>query len=66
MPRHYNETGNMPNNSKSNRSNKLSDTDSGSMGSNKGATGGLVKSDEMRSDVTSKPSSKNPYPDGMA
>ena len=32
--------GNMPNNSKKNRSANLSDTDSGSMGSNHGKTGG--------------------------
>ena len=66
MPKHYDETGNMPNNSKSNRSGKLSDTDSGSKGSNKGATGGLTKSNEMRSDVTKTPNTKNMYPDGLA
>ena len=55
--------GRMPNESKSG---KYSDTDSGSMGSNHGATGGLKKSNEMRADVVKKPSTKNPYPDGMA
>ncbi len=66
MPRHYDETGNMPNNSKSNRSGKLSDTDSGSMGSNKGATGGLSKKSDMRADVVKTPNTKNMYPNGLA
>ncbi len=35
-------------------------------GSNKGASTGLKKSDEMRADVTASPSNKNPYPDGLA
>lgn len=39
---------------------------SGSMGSNKGASTGLKKSNEMRSDVTKAPSNKNPYPNGLA
>ncbi len=57
--------GNMPNNSKKG-STKYSDTDSGSMGSNKGASTGLKKSSEMRADVTKQPSNKNPYPNGLA
>lgn len=47
-------------------STKHSDTDSGSMGSNHGATGGLKKSDSMRADVVAKPSTPNPYPNGLA
>ena len=54
----------MPNSGKSGT--KHSDTDSGSMGSNKGASTGLKKSDEMRADVTKQPSNKNPYPNGLA
>ncbi len=57
--------GGMPNNSKKG-STKYSDTDSGSMGSNKGASTGLKKSSEMRADVTKQPSNKNPYPNGLA
>ncbi len=36
------------------------------MGTNKGASTGLKKSDEMRADVTAQPSNKNPYPNGLA
>ena len=43
-----------------------SDTDSGSGGSNHGASTGLMKSNEMRADVTNQVSNDNPYPDGMA
>lgn len=35
-------------------------------GTNSGACSGPKMSDEMRSDVTKAPSSKNPYPKGMA
>lgn len=58
--------GNMPNNSKKNRSGTLSDTDSGAGGSNKGASTGLKKSNEMRADVTKQPSNKNQFPNGLA
>ena len=54
----------LPNKSKG--SGKYSDTDSGSMGSNKGASTGLKKSTEMRGDVTKQPSNKNLYPNGLA
>ena len=47
-------------------STKHSDTDSGAMGSNHGATGGLKKSDEMRADVVKTPTTKNRYPHGLA
>jgi hypothetical protein len=57
--------GNMPNNSKKG-STQHSDTDSGKMGSNHGATGGLKKSNDMRADVTKTPDNKNPYPRGLA
>ncbi len=56
--------GRMPNAGK--KSGNYSDTDSGSMGSNKGATGGLNKSSEMRADVTKTPSTTNRYPNGLA
>lgn len=41
---------------------------SGASGSktNTGSCSGLKKSNEMRSDVTKAPSSKNPYPKGMS
>lgn len=42
------------------------DADSGSMGSNKGASTGLKKSNDMRADMTKQPSNKNPYPNGLA
>ena len=60
--------GNMPNNSsrKTRGSDKFSDTDSGKMGSNHGATGGLKKSSEMRADVVKTPTTDNRYPDGLA
>ena len=58
--------GNMPNNSSGNRSGRMSDTDSGKGGSNHGATGGLKKSSEMRSDVTKTPTTKTMYPNGLA
>lgn len=35
-------------------------------GTNTGKTGGLKKSNEMRSDVTATPSHKNMYPNGLA
>ena len=54
----------MPN--KSSGGGKHSDTDSGSMGSNHGASTGLRKSNEMRSDTTKAPSNKNRYPNGLA
>lgn len=54
----------MPNSGKGRT--KHSDTDSGSKGSNHGATGGLNKSNEMRSDTTKTPSTTNRYPNGMA
>lgn len=53
----------MPNSAKSG---KHSDTDSGAMGSNKGATGGLRKEDAQRADVMKKPTTTNRYPDGLA
>lgn len=56
---------NMPNNAPKNRS-AGGDADSGSMGSNHGATGGLKKSNEMRADVTKTPNTKNMYPKGLA
>lgn len=34
--------------------------------SDHGKTGGLRKSNEMRSDVTKSPTTKHPYPHGMA
>ena len=64
MTKHYG-SNSMPNSGKSSGANR-SDTDSGSMGSNKGATGGLKKSDEMRADVTKKPTTTNRYPHGLA
>ena len=57
--------GSMPNNSKKG-STKHSDTDSGAMGSNKGASTGLKKATDMRADVTKQPSNKNLYPNGLA
>ena len=54
----------MPNSGKG--GGKHSDTDSGAGGSNKGATGGLKKSSEMRSDTTKTPDTTNRYPNGMA
>ena len=33
---------------------------------NRGSSTGLRMSDEKRSDVTKKPSSKNPYPNGLS
>lgn len=33
---------------------------------NTGASTGLKKSNEMRSDTTKAPSNKNPYPNGMS
>ena len=36
------------------------------MGTNKGASGGLKKSDEMRADVTKSPTTTNRYPRGLA
>lgn len=54
----------MPNKSKSGKG--YSDTDSGSMGSNKGASTGLKKESSQRADVTAKPGTKNPYPNGLA
>jgi len=39
---------------------------SGKSGSNTGKTGGLKKSNEMRSDVTKTPSSPNHFPNGLA
>ena len=38
----------------------------GAAKTNTGASTGLRKSNEMRSDVTQKPSNKNPYPRGMS
>lgn len=35
-------------------------------GTNTGANTGLKKSSEMRADVTATPSSKNPFPNGLA
>lgn len=35
-------------------------------GTNKGASTGLQKKSDLRSDVTSQPTNKNPYPDGLA
>ncbi len=64
MPEHYGKDARMPNKAKT--SGKYSDTDSGSMGSNKGASTGLSKKSDMRADVTKAPSNKNPFPDGMA
>ena len=55
----------MPNSGKASGANR-SDTDSGSMGSNKGATGGLNMSSEMRADVTKKPTTTNRFPKGLA
>lgn len=52
----------MPNKSNA----KYSDTDSGSRGANHGATGGLKKSNEMRSDVTKTPDTTNRYPRGLS
>lgn len=59
----YGKNSRMPN---SKGGTKHSDTDSGAMGSNKGATGGLKKSNEMRADVTKKPTTTNRYPNGLA
>lgn len=53
----------MPNQSKST---KHSDTDSGSMGSNHGASTGLRQETGLRSDTLKQPSNKNPFPNGMA
>ena len=38
----------------------------GMVGTNKGATGGLKKSSEMRSDVTKTPDTKNLFPEGLS
>lgn len=35
-------------------------------GTNNGASGGLTMSNDMRADVRKAPSSKNPYPKGLA
>lgn len=46
-----------------------SDTDSGSMGSNKGATSGLKVTPPgsgLRSDTKKQPSTTNRYPNGLA
>ncbi len=43
-----------------------SDADSGAMGSNHGATGGLKMSNEMRPDSKGPVSTDNPYPNGLA
>lgn len=56
---------------KGNKSSKGSmkggDADSGSMGSNKGATGGLRSAPANGGNGTmDKPSTKNPYPNGLA
>lgn len=56
--------GNMPNNSKGNRSSKLSDAGPG--GTNQGATGGLRKENPQRADVTAKPTTTNRYPNGLS
>lgn len=53
----------MPNQSKSG---KYSDTDSGSMGSNHGASTGLRKEDKIRADTLRAPSNKNLFPNGLA
>lgn len=37
-----------------------------SRGTNAGASTGLRKSTEMRSDMTTAPSNKNPFPKGLA
>ena len=38
----------------------------GMKGTNTGATGGLKKSSETRSDVTAKPNTKNLFPEGLS
>lgn len=38
----------------------------GMSGSNTGKSGGLKVSNEMRSDTTKKPTTKNRYPNGLA
>ncbi len=48
----------MPNDSKGNSPKKS--------GTNTGATGGLKKSSEMRSDVTKTPTHPNHFPNGLA
>ena len=48
-------------------SKKGGDADSGKMGSNSGATGGLKSAPANGGNGTmSKPSTRNPYPNGMA
>ena len=54
----------MPNSKKGGT--KHSDTDSGSMGSNHGATTGLRQENKLRPDTLKSPSTDNRYPNGMA
>lgn len=51
----------MPNDGKGSGANSSS-----SSKTNTGSCTGLKMSNEMRGDVTSKPSSKNPYPKGLS
>ncbi len=64
MAKHKYDGGRMPNEKKGGMN--YSDTDSGSMGSNSGASTGLRKEDKIRPDTLKAPSNKNPFPNGMA
>ena len=56
--------GRMPNSSKGRT--RHSDTDSGSMGSNHGATGGLRREAGTNQGATKKPTTTNRFPNGLA
>ena len=67
MPKGKGYGGRMPNEPKGNaRKQSYHGYGTSGGGSNKGPNSGVKMSDEMRADVKKAPSSKNPYPRGLA